>query len=297
MKKEYECHDCGGEFVLPEDEEPSCPECSSQNLTFEGYREATLAERGWRRIRPAINFWFMPWKFFADRSIKILNSHILMVLSVSGLLAATWQVQTITGGSSPQLFKNFLSVFRNYSAFSNLLVRVGRFGEFFPAPLVVFVLLVFVEFIAFETFNFIQWFLGGEGQQAQTGLLFSASIWIPNILLGTFTFIVARGASMGYWSPVLLTGLTVRLAGWIIALWCLYIFLGGCFALPGLKLASAPALPPLTLAGQFLLVFIFIFLLNSYALPFLNLPGAVAEGGLLEVLFQLLFYPFYLPFF
>ncbi len=296
MKKEYECHECGNEFVLEAEKEPFCPRCDSQNLTFEGYQSAAFLERLWEWFRPVINFWIRPWKFFAGRSIKILNSHILMVLSVAVLLVATWQVKMLSGANSTEIFSNFLSVFRNYSSFSILLLQEGRFAGFFPAPLVAFVLLVFIEFMLFETFNFFQWLLGGGADQSQAGLLFSAAIWIPNILLGTFTFVIARGAFLDFWSPLLLTGSIVRMAGWIIAFWCLYIFVGGCFALPEAKIISAVFIPPATIAAQFLLLFIFLFPVNVYLLPFLNLQPLTAGSGLVEVVLQLIFFPFYLLF-
>ncbi|MGM0381106.1 MAG: hypothetical protein ACQEP7_03895, partial [bacterium] len=193
-------------------------------------------------------------------------------------------------------FNNFPSVFRNYSSFAALLHKGGRFGEFFPAPLVVLVLLLFIEFLFFEIFNFMQWLLGGRADQSQTGLIFSAALWIPNILLGTFIFIVARGAALGYWTPLLLTNSIVYMAGCIIALWCLYILVGGCFSLPGMNFLSSLTLPPLLLAGHYIFALVILFPVNLYLLPFMNLQPLIAGLGLWEVALQLVCFPFYLPF-
>lgn len=298
MKKQYECQDCGAQFVLGASREPYCPECESQTITFEGYIEASLFERFWNRIKPVINFWIFPWKFFAGRSIRILNSHILMVLSVAVLLVATWQVALLPGADTPSIFINFLSVFRNYSHFVDLLFGGSAFSDFLPAPLVVFVILLFIEFAFFEIFNILQGILGARADQSQTGLIFSAAVWIPNILLGTFTFIVARGAAFGFWSPGILTESPVQVVGRVIALWCLYILVGGCFSLPDISFISSVILVPLAAICQFIFAVIIIFAMNIYLLPFLGIQPLTAPGGLFQVALRLICFPLlYLPFF
>jgi len=290
MKKKYECHDCETQFVLPAQEKPQCPACESGNITFEGEIEPGLLEKFWTSLTPVVQFIFLPWRFFAARSLNKSTAHLLLLLSVTLLFAGYWQLG-LALEESAVLGHGPFSVFRNYSFFSELTTHEFELPAAFPAPVLILILLLVWEFVAFHIFGIWQYLLTGLTHPGKTGLIYASVIWLPNIFYAAFMFIIGRGAYFELWNSDLVFNNLFITISWLFVFWLLYIHFAATFTGSG-KTRSAAVLP-LTLATQFLIAGLLIFILRVYLLPALgvtiNIPLIEPSANLALTPFHLLF--------
>ncbi|MFB6355678.1 MAG: hypothetical protein ABEJ65_04105 [bacterium] len=259
MKKRYLCHNCDQEFTRPAEEEPTCPSCFEQNVTFEELIEPGYLYVLWQKISPVFNYFFLPWRFYRERTLERSGFYFLVfvqTLVLMGIVYSRTGVVPLERGLSSlsiQFFPGTIFVFRNFLPFLEPLYRPEANVSFHVISLV-WLLFYFWE-ITWFTMLYVSFIpLGCIQEWDRLTACVAGTVWLPNLFFAFVQWLLLRFQIIS-----LIPGVTEVEYGmaefqtgvWILLSWCTLVFVLSLLSLKGIKVWNLPFVLGIALFLQF----------------------------------------------